>query len=1030
VRYDLVVRFIVRSVNFCGFAALLACWAPAQIQTSREPVATQVHPLALNQTRYRLRAGESIKIDAPAETVDFLAHAKARRVAIGGTEVRGIVVAPSMAGDQILLGASLTMKAGEYVVTLSAVDASGQERRSNANIAVAALPAVPGGGTTPPVVLLNGWQFSCPIAPTGSVATFGSLASQLVAPQVYFFDNCVEQSVNGPSIEGLGLTLGQFLNMIQYAGGGLVPQVDLVSHSMGGLIVRAYLSGLQSNGSLAPVLNPRVRKFIEIATPNFGSFFAANYSYLVPNGTQTAEMLPGSSFLWSLATWNQRRDDLRGVDALAIIGNAGYWQDGTTVANLSDGVVSVTSASLNFARDPSRTRILPYCHIDSASLAGKFIDCTGGGIADVDEAPETGEIILSFLANTTAWQSIGNSNQTQYGGAYFALENAAGTQYTPFSSVTWGTVPFDPGPANTIFYNEFINGSETFSATSTTNQTTECGPFTASGGTFIAFLCKFNPVIYSVGPLLSNVAGMVVASGGSIAISGVGFGTQCSGCQVTAYPGPVALTVSSWSDTAIIAYLPATFSGIAEVIVQAAGGSDSMTFMASPPAPPTISLSSAQLQFFYTMGGAAPAAQSIQVTNSGGGALAFTALASTTSGGNWLSVSPNSGNAPATLMVSANPAGLGAGTYTGTVQIAAVGASNSPASFGVTLTLAAAQPVLAVSPQALTFNYTMGGTTPAAQTLSITNTGGGSLSWTASASATWVGLSAMSGTAPTTLSVSVNPANLAVGTYSANVQISAAGATGSPASIAVALTVQAATSTVGITAVTNGASFQPGFASATWVSIFGTNLAQTTRTWQAGDFVGDLLPTSLSGVSVTVNGIPAYVEYISPTQINVLAPDDSTLGAVQVQVTTAQGTSNSFTAQKQQFLPAFFIIGSRYVAALHADYTLVGKTGFIPGATSSPAKPGETILLYATGFGPTNPPLPSADLVTTPEMLANSAQVTIGGQVAPIAWAGLVEAGLYQLNVTVPNLPNGDAVVLATIGDAQSQSGVLVTVGQ
>jgi uncharacterized protein (TIGR03437 family) len=237
-------------------------------------------------------------------------------------------------------------------------------------------------------------------------------------------------------------------------------------------------------------------------------------------------------------------------------------------------------------------------------------------------------------------------------------------------------------------------------------------------------------------------------------------------------------------------------------------------------------------------------------------------------------------------------------------------------------------------------------------------------------------------------------------------------------------------STVSITAVANGASVQAGFASATWVSIFGANLSQTTQTWQGSDFVNGLLPTSLGGVSVTVNGLPAYVGYISPTQVNVLAPDDATVGAVQVQVTAAQGKSNSFAAQKQQFAPAFFTTGGSYVAAQHADYTYVGKPGLISGVTTQPAKPGETILLYGTGFGPTSPPLPSAQLVTTPAHLANSVQVTIGGVVAPVAYAGLVEAGLYQFNVTVPNVSNGDAAVVAQIGGVQTPTGVSITIQQ
>jgi triacylglycerol esterase/lipase EstA (alpha/beta hydrolase family) len=130
-----------------------------------------------------------------------------------------------------------------------------------------------------PVVLLNGWQpgLSNGGCPTSSPEqTFGFLGNTLVTsgvPVVYFFDNCVEDP-NGP-IESLGAVLGQVLNLIQYSNGPVVPQVDLIAHSMGGLIVRAYLAGLTSNGSswlLSPPANARVRKFVEIATPNFGSF--------------------------------------------------------------------------------------------------------------------------------------------------------------------------------------------------------------------------------------------------------------------------------------------------------------------------------------------------------------------------------------------------------------------------------------------------------------------------------------------------------------------------------------------------------------------------------------------------------------------------------------------------------------------------------------------------------------------------------------------------------------------------------------
>ena len=181
---------------------------------------------------------------------------------------------------------------------------------------------------------------------------------------------------------------------------------------------------------------------------------------------------------------------------------------------------------------------------------------------------------------------------------------------------------------------------------------------------------------------------------------------------------------------------------------------------------------------------------------------------------------------------------------------------------------------------------------------------------------------------------------------------------------------------------------------------------------------------------MTINGTPAYVDYISPGQINALAPDGVTAGTAQVQVNVAQQNSNILSGQAAQFAPALFTFGDGYAAAEHVDYSLLGKPNLLPGAVTTPAQPGETILLYGTGFGPTNPPLPTAQLVTTAEPLANQVQISIGGVTASVTFAGLVGPGLYQLNVTVPNLPNGDAAVLAGIGAVSSQSGVSITVQQ
>jgi uncharacterized protein (TIGR03437 family) len=996
--------------------------------------------MELTQIRYEVQMGEPVPIAAPGETLDFLRQAKSRSIQIEGATAAGLVVGPNRAG-QMVLAASPRAKPGEQTVTVSATSAAGEVRQTTMTVVVKALVTVPSGSTRNPVVLLNGWEEgftnSCPIS-TSSSDTFGNLAQYLVSdgvPVVYLFDNCAVDPNN--SVEQLGIDLGVFLNSIQYDTGAQVPQIDLVAFSLGGLIARAYLAGLQPGEALTPPATTLVGKLVLIASPNFGSFVAGNNAIAFVAGTQSAELIPGSSLLWNLANWNQRSDDLRGVNAIAVIGNAGTYIPNlsatTASGNASDGLVSLTSASVGFVTEQaSLTRIVPYCHVDPSvftnTALGTFA-CDAPGIANVtSETQYTSEIVRSFLAGTTDWESIGTTPATDpylstNGGTFFGLVSATDAYAADLSQVTWGTLEMtNGGDTNTIYYDDFVAGTGVFEATSASLGAVDCGNYTQVFGYFTAVRCKFDTTIFSVGPLLTTFP-KVVSAGGTITITGTDFGSRCNGCTVTALSASATtaqtLQIGSWTNTAITADLPATFTGLSIITVTTPSGSDSIAIMAALPNPSVIAGSPATLAFSYATGGTVPAAQSIQITNSGSGTLAWTATASAS----WLTVSPSSGTAPSTLSVSVSPAGMSAGTYTGDVQISASGASNTPFSVAVTLVVTQALPSLAISPQALTFNYSVGGSVPAAQSVSVTNAGAGALSFTASSSTYWVGVSPASGSAPGTLTVSIDPANLAAGTYTTTVAVTAAGATGSPASIAITLVVQGTQPAGTITAVANAGGYQPGVASAAWIAIFGSNLSASTYTWQGSDFVNGALPTSLQGVSVTIDGVPAYVEYISPTQINVLAPDDATIGPVAVQVTAAKQASNSLTVQKTEFSPAFFTIeNGAYVAALHLDYSLISP--------ASPAQPGETVILYGTGFGPTNPALSTGQLIATPAVLANSVQISIGGTAAFVSYAGLVEPGTYQFNVTVPNLPNGNAPVIATIGSMSSQTGVSLTVQQ
>src|SRR5262249_46842999 len=160
-----------------------------------------------------------------------------------------------------------------------------------------------------------------------------------------------------------------------------------------------------------------------------------------------------------------------------------------------------------------------------------------------------------------------------------------------------------------------------------------------------------------------------------------------------------------------------------------------------------------------------------------------------------------------------------------------------------------------------------------------------------------------------------------------------------------------------------------------WVSIYGTSLAPATAVLSTSDLVNGVIPTTLGGVGVRINGKAAYMGYVSPTQLNVLAPADSAAGSVAVTVTNPAGASAGVSTTLQAFLPGLSTVNN-YVRA-------------------EPAGPGELITLYGTGFGPTNSPLDTGLVFAGAYPMDNIVTVTIGGVAATVVFAGLVGAGLY-----------------------------------
>jgi uncharacterized protein (TIGR03437 family) len=221
---------------------------------------------------------------------------------------------------------------------------------------------------------------------------------------------------------------------------------------------------------------------------------------------------------------------------------------------------------------------------------------------------------------------------------------------------------------------------------------------------------------------------------------------------------------------------------------------------------------------------------------------------------------------------------------------------------------------------------------------------------------------------------------------------------------------------------------QPG----SWISIFGTGLADGTSDW-GGNF-----PTSIGGTTVTIDKKPAYLWYVSPTQLNLQAPDDTVSGTVDVVVTTGTGTE-TVSVTLAQFGPSISLFpASNYAAALiltpdgtgaydSGAYDLAGPAGFFTFNTR-PVAPGELLVMYGVGFGPTNPVVPAGKAFSGAARTTNAVTITIGGVAAEVLFSGITESGVCQFNVVVPSVASGDQPLLASVGGVSSPGTVLITV--
>jgi uncharacterized protein (TIGR03437 family) len=224
-----------------------------------------------------------------------------------------------------------------------------------------------------------------------------------------------------------------------------------------------------------------------------------------------------------------------------------------------------------------------------------------------------------------------------------------------------------------------------------------------------------------------------------------------------------------------------------------------------------------------------------------------------------------------------------------------------------------------------------------------------------------------------------------------------------------------------------------------WIEVHGSNLATDTRDWTSADFNGIQAPTSLDRTAVTIGGHAAFISYISPTEIVAQVPSSVGVGAQDVRVTTATGTSDPQTIAVNQVEPGLLapatlnIGGKQYIEAIFPDgATFVLPAGAMPSGVARPARAGDTIVLYGVGFGAVTPDPGAGNVVQDENSLVLPVHVSIGGVPAQVNYAGLAPGmiGLYQFNVVVPDTNPGDAVPLVfSVGPSTGQQ-VLYTAVQ
>lgn len=426
----------------------------------------------------------------------------------------------------------------------------------------------------------------------------------------------------------------------------------------------------------------------------------------------------------------------------------------------------------------------------------------------------------------------------------------------------------------------------------------------------------------------------------------------------------------------------------------------------APPARSALSAAPSVVLFSWTLGAAAPAAQTIPIT-----AAAPTAFRVETSEG-WLRAVTNRDTTPATLTVSIAPGNLAAGSYAAEIRLVT--------SDGARLPIQASLRVLDAPPTASVLSPS---TVPVgSDELDI------ELSGTDFVSGSVVRLNANAQptqfVSSTLLRFTVSKGVFAVpGSYAVTV-VNPESAPSAP----LTLSVGSPSPRVAANGIVSAASFTPGaVAPGEIITIFGESLGPPSLVQAALDSAGHL-SAQLAGVRVLFDGIAAPLVYVSEKAVTAVVPYGvEGRSRTDVQIEYEGHRSITFPVSVIAVSPAFFTSnasGKGQVAAFNEDGTVNSAT--------SPARAGSVIATYATGFGRLDPPALDGQISAPPlgqPVLPVSAE--IGGIATQALYAGAAPglvSGAIQVNLRVPEVPGGMSPVIVRVGDRRTQSEVFIHV--